>query len=276
MWSTSTASRAHPTRWAGSSRELLERLKVIRRHDSPEADLESVAGRVFLVTSVGARHDYRKPAAGQPTKKGRCLWASGRLGGGIVDVPERVAQELQTATEGSRQRRRLRQAEDKDEGPLAGAQSSSSSRSSGGCPAAPRARSRGGASTAASSGPGEVVWGPPRPTRQRRARVEAVRLSALRTSGVGEHLDRIHPCDPESPAGVCLTCAIFGAIDADGDRGQGKQSAYAAHIRLGEHVSTRAGRAAQGAAVADGHTEPRRRHVLSAERDETPRQPSVG
>lgn len=216
----------------------ISNLEVVRRHDSTEADLETVEGRVFLVTSVGARHDYRKARPGEPRQKGRSLWASGRLGASILPVSAEAAAELQAATEGSDDRRKLRLAEERTaEDQWRGRRVFAEVawwRPNGQKGAVGRRNLHSGFLW-----PGDVVW----VHLSADDRIDRIRLSQLwRHGGRGPVRDRMHaanqPCNPESEAGVCLSCAIFGATDQAGERGKGMQSAYAGHVRFGSARST--------------------------------------
>ena len=95
--------------------------------------------------------------------------------------------------------------------------------------------------------PGDAVWVKLNADHE----VEGIRLAQIwrrrhpNALTVGQRLGARtetspHPCRPEvdNPQ-LCLSCATFGAVDADGDRrGRGEQTAYRGHVRFSAAVST--------------------------------------
>ena len=227
--------------WSSLGRFEMSTIKsvdLIRAQSSGDvASLRTVQGLIFQTTDVGARQEWRRPRDGQ-RRKGRCLWASGLLGSKILPIPAAVAKDFRAAVSGSNDRRVLLARDDDS----SGANHHAPWRSQPVHENVAWWRLDGTKGTVAERTlhtgflwPGDVVWVKKSPNDT----VEALRLSQLwRKPGrgsVGERLRvDLHPCNPSpGSGGLCLSCAVFGAIDNTGDSGEGRQSAYASHVRFG-------------------------------------------
>ncbi|ACV77650.1 hypothetical protein [Nakamurella multipartita] len=230
----------------------------IDRDDSGELALGSELPEnhaVVLLTDIGARRKVTKAG-----KRGRCLWATGILGGKSMAVAPEAWEIYRQSCDGADDRRRL----------LAPPKAESGRRI-----ANPRSRvaSSGGDShdrrrfaevkwwgTYADGNrresdvrigwrsmvtgflfPGEVVW-----VLADGEKVTRIEHSAIwRELGAQPLSERVPrqalPCtDPAMHApelgerqGLCLSCEIFGSVDPKGTDQGGQQTAYAGHVRFG-------------------------------------------
>jgi len=194
-------------------------------------------GSVLLITDTSARRPTRKD--GTPAD---CFWAAGIIGSAQrAVVPEQAAKQFWSACEGSRDRQELRQGERRgDATDWKGATQYARVKWQG-QPVGERARATGFLHA------GDVVWVT---LSVDEATVESIRLARIwretGTANAGERVPSsllpcwtIQPGDPRPgtrgpDGGLCLSCTIFGSADTSGAQsGEGRQDAYAGHVRFG-------------------------------------------
>ncbi|SHJ47271.1 CRISPR-associated protein [Tessaracoccus bendigoensis DSM 12906] len=218
----------------------LRRIKGIRigRDDVAETP---ASGSVLLITSTSVRKETRED--GSPAD---CFWATGRLAAGDpVDVSAEAAQAFKAACAGSRDRQELHQKEQKGKAPANWRGQSCYEAVTWPNRVGPRVGER-----ALATGflhPGDVVW---ISLDEDATRVTGIRLSKIwRQSGTGAAGERVPvetlPCwsvDTSAkrprgrcaPGGLCLSCVVFGSADTSSEiEGEGRQDAYAGHVRFG-------------------------------------------
>ncbi len=195
---------------------------------------------VVLVTDTAARRDFRKLPDGR-RGRGRAYWATGRIGRETLDVPDDVAAGYAYACAGARDvtsAKTEEQAKACGENVFAEVQwwDNTTGR-----------YFRGGNRTVVARRmkvtgylhPGAVVW-----IRSSGTEVTAIKVSsAWRTvvqpgAGVkGRGWQAATGCADRDR--LCPSCATFGMVDSEADRGtrQGSHQAYGGHVRFGEAIA---------------------------------------
>jgi hypothetical protein len=252
---------------------FVERVHDVARRDaaarsaldknSDDDAAESLDGRVLLVTDTSVRS--KKRANG--TARGRCYWATGKTGGQDVRVADEAVIGFRRACAGSRDLQVLLAGGAAKKLPWKSETTFEKVRwwpSTGGSPDDFRKDAKDIGRRAQATGllhVGDVVWvsvadqGPV-------PEVVELKLSAIwrhvgGNSTLGQRLPvaardaaGVLPCrhpfrSPGAseadgfPAGLCLSCQIFGSADTVGtDRGTGQQSGYSGKVRVGRARST--------------------------------------
>lgn len=210
-----------------SRRQVEEKL----RGESPSAE-DFIDRCIFLITDVGARF-----------KKGT-FWAAARLSDEEwrfdpdSDGDRRALDNFRHACAGSDDRRKL----SNPSSPSAVRAGVDNSQWQG--KAKPKVMERRGMKLGyrvQQSGflfPGDVVW-----AKVREGRLEELRLAQIwRRASAGPARERVPqavwPCECDDGAGLCLSCATFGSIDASGeDAGRGENRGYRGHVAFSAAVA---------------------------------------
>lgn len=210
----------------------------VRRDDSATAEATlPCRGSVLLITDTSARRPRRED--GTPAD---CFWAAGIIGTAPrATVPEEVAKQFWSACEGSRDRQELRQSERQGNAADWKSATQYTRVKWQNHPVGERARATGFLHA------GDVVWVTLSPDE---TTVESIRLARIwRTTGTATAGERVPPSllpcwttEPGEPrpgtlgpeGGLCFSCTIFGSADTAGAQsGEGRQDAYAGHVRFG-------------------------------------------
>lgn len=210
----------------------VDKVVLVRRADQhAESPASDVGARVIVVTSTSVRRKFKRDR-----RPGRALWAAGRLTDKLVPIDPTADAEMlanfRAASEGTDDRRRL----EKDDPDGAWRTQTQYADVEWWADQAGRRMTVVGRRAKAT---GLLFVGDPVWVRYdaKANRVTEMKLASIwRRPGrgsVGSRLpEHLHPCDPGSPAGLCLSCATFGAADTNGEE-KNRQVSYAGHVRFG-------------------------------------------
>lgn len=216
--------------------------------------------RVVLVTDTSARKEVSRG------KRARCFWATAELTDTRLPVSDLAASRFRQACAGSEDRRLLtsiraqRNVDDRWRSQSLSSPVKWWKSMDGPCERGDFSRLAGdvGSRTQATGllHAGDVVWIKQEIDDEGDTVVGGIKLSQL-WRHVGEHAVRtrippsVKPCrhpyaypednldeDDGVKHGLCLSCSVFGSVDAAGaDAGQGRQDAYAGRVRFGSATS---------------------------------------